>query len=92
MVVALLVEETSIWRIAEVWTLMSWWYSDAGVLFAGAAFFLLLREGVSRDFRTEYDRIPVGILFIRTSSSSRRGSWGSFDGRRTAERGGRHAP
>jgi branched-chain amino acid transport system permease protein len=31
--------------------------------FAGAAFFLLLREGVSRYF-TEYYLIPVGILFI----------------------------
>jgi branched-chain amino acid transport system permease protein len=31
--------------------------------FAGAAFFLLLREGVSRFF-TEYYLIPVGILFI----------------------------
>ena len=31
--------------------------------FAGAAFFLLLREGVSR-FLTEYYLIPVGILFI----------------------------
>ena len=30
--------------------------------FAGAAFFLLLREGVSRFF-TEYYLIPVGILF-----------------------------
>ena len=30
---------------------------------AGAAFFLLLREGVSRFF-TEYYLIPVGILFI----------------------------
>jgi branched-chain amino acid transport system permease protein len=31
--------------------------------FAGAAFFLLLREGVSRFF-TEYYLIPVGILFV----------------------------
>ena len=31
--------------------------------FAGAAFFLLLREGVSRFF-TEYYLIPVGVLFI----------------------------
>jgi branched-chain amino acid transport system permease protein len=31
--------------------------------FAGAAFFLLLREGVSRFF-TEYYLIPVGMLFI----------------------------
>jgi branched-chain amino acid transport system permease protein len=31
--------------------------------FAGAAFFLLMREGVSRFF-TEYYLIPVGILFI----------------------------
>src|SRR5262245_23086303 len=31
--------------------------------FAGAAFFLLLREGVSR-FLTEYYLIPVGIIFI----------------------------
>jgi branched-chain amino acid transport system permease protein len=31
--------------------------------FAGAAFFLLLREGVSRFF-TEYYLIPVGLLFI----------------------------
>ena len=30
--------------------------------FAAAAFFLLLREGVSRFF-TEYYLIPVGILF-----------------------------
>ena len=31
--------------------------------FAGAAFFLLLREGVSRFF-TEYYLIPVGVIFI----------------------------
>ena len=31
--------------------------------FAGAAFFLLLREGLSR-FLTEYYLIPVGIIFI----------------------------
>jgi branched-chain amino acid transport system permease protein len=31
--------------------------------FAGAAFFLLLREGVSRYF-TEYYLIPVGLLFV----------------------------
>jgi len=31
--------------------------------FAGAAFFLLLREGLSR-FMTEYYLIPVGIIFI----------------------------
>jgi branched-chain amino acid transport system permease protein len=31
--------------------------------FAGAAFFLLLREGVSRFF-TEYYLIPVGLLFV----------------------------
>jgi branched-chain amino acid transport system permease protein len=30
---------------------------------AGAAFFLLLREGVSRFF-TEYYLIPVGIIFM----------------------------
>jgi ABC-type branched-subunit amino acid transport system permease subunit len=30
--------------------------------FAGAAFFLLLREGISRYF-TEYYLIPVGLIF-----------------------------
>ena len=31
--------------------------------FAGAAFFLLLREGLSR-FLTEYYLIPLGIIFV----------------------------
>src|SRR2546425_8491951 len=33
--------------------------------FAGAAFFLLLREGLSR-FLTEYYLIPLGIIFVLT--------------------------